>query len=65
MHATASRSETLTTFDDLTAPPAPAADEPKGVELVSGGLSGLYSRLRASVGGIKEQTAVDGDAAAV
>ncbi|KAH4352472.1 1-phosphatidylinositol-3-phosphate 5-kinase [Parastagonospora nodorum] len=64
MHATASRSDTLTTFDDLTAPPAPAVDEPKGAELVSGGLSGLYSRLRASVGGVKEQTAADGDGAA-
>ncbi|KAL6712336.1 Mitochondrial distribution and morphology protein 12 [Coniothyrium glycines] len=56
MHATASRSDTLTTFDDLTAPPAPpGAGEPKGIELVQGGLSGLYSRLRASVG-VKEQT---------
>lgn len=65
LHATASRTDTLTTFDDLTAPPAPAADEPKGAELVSGGLSSLYSRLRASVGGVKEQTAEGGDGAAV
>ncbi|KAL5119500.1 Mitochondrial distribution and morphology protein 12 [Pleosporales sp. CAS-2024a] len=64
MHAAASRSDTLTTFDDLSASPAPAADEPKGVDLVPGGLSGLYSRLRASVGGAKEQAAADGDAAA-
>ncbi|KAJ4373961.1 Mitochondrial distribution and morphology protein 12 [Neocucurbitaria cava] len=56
MHATASRSDTLTTFDDLTAPPAPSgAGEPKGIDLVQGGLSGLYSRLRASVGAAKEQ----------
>lgn len=55
MHATASRSDTLTTFDDLTAPPAPPdVGEPKGLELVQGGLSGLYSRLKASVGGVKE-----------
>jgi 1-phosphatidylinositol-3-phosphate 5-kinase len=55
MHATASRSDTLTTFDDLTAPPAPSdVGEPKGLELVQGGLSGLYSRLKASVGGVKE-----------
>jgi 1-phosphatidylinositol-3-phosphate 5-kinase len=65
MHATALRTDTLTTFDDLTAPPAPAAEEPKGAELVSGGLSGLYSRLRASVGGVKEQTAEGGDGAAM
>jgi 1-phosphatidylinositol-3-phosphate 5-kinase len=65
IHATASRSDTLTTFDDLTAPPAPADEEPKGAELASGGLSGLYSRLRASVGGVKEQTAEGGDGVAV
>jgi 1-phosphatidylinositol-3-phosphate 5-kinase len=64
MHATASRTDKLTTFDDLTAPPAPVADEPKGTELVSSGLSGLYSRLRASVGGVKEQAADAGDGAA-
>ncbi|KAF2819943.1 hypothetical protein CC86DRAFT_374663 [Ophiobolus disseminans] len=65
MHAAASRSDTLTTFGDLTAPPAPVDEEPKGIELVSGGLSGLYSRLRASVGGAKEQAAeaVEGAAA--
>ncbi|KAF2691912.1 hypothetical protein K458DRAFT_381756 [Lentithecium fluviatile CBS 122367] len=52
MHATASRSEGLTTFDDLTAPPAAtSANEAKAIELVHGGLSGLYSRLKASVGG--------------
>ncbi|KAF1941582.1 phosphatidylinositol-4-phosphate 5-kinase [Clathrospora elynae] len=56
MHATASRSDTLTTFDDFTAPPAPSgAGEPKGIEYMQGGLSGLYSRFRASVGGAKEQ----------
>ncbi|KZM19690.1 1-phosphatidylinositol-3-phosphate 5-kinase [Ascochyta rabiei] len=55
LHLTASHSHSLTTFDDLTAPPAPAAaGEPKGIELVQGGLSGLYSRIRASVGGAKD-----------
>ncbi|KAL1611384.1 Mitochondrial distribution and morphology protein 12 [Nothophoma quercina] len=55
LHLTASHSDSLTTFDDLTAPPAPAtAGEPKGIELVQGGLSGLYSRIRASVGGTKD-----------
>ncbi|CAI6336064.1 unnamed protein product [Periconia digitata] len=50
MHATASRSNALTTFDDLTAPPLPASsNETKTIELV-GGLSSLYSRLKASVG---------------
>lgn len=55
LHLTASHSDALTTFDDLTAPPAPpAAGEPKGIELVQGGLSGLYSRLRASVAAAKD-----------
>ncbi|KAF3034640.1 1-phosphatidylinositol-3-phosphate 5-kinase [Didymella keratinophila] len=55
LHLTASHSDSLTTFDDLTAPPAPATTgETKGIELVQGGLSGLYSRIRASVGGGKD-----------
>ncbi|KAJ6196762.1 phosphatidylinositol-4-phosphate 5-kinase [Bipolaris maydis] len=56
LHATASRSDTLTTFDDFTVPPAPSVvGEPKGIDLVQGGFSGLYSRLRASVGGARDQ----------
>jgi 1-phosphatidylinositol-3-phosphate 5-kinase len=56
IHATASRSDTLTTFDDFNPPPPPSSvGESKGIDLVQGGLSGLYSRLRASVGGVKEQ----------
>ncbi|KAF2031276.1 hypothetical protein EK21DRAFT_111101 [Setomelanomma holmii] len=64
MHATASRTDTLTTFDDLTAPPAPADEEPKGIELVQSGLSGLYSRIRASVGGVKDQLGEGADGGA-
>ncbi|KAF1934005.1 uncharacterized protein M421DRAFT_97031 [Didymella exigua CBS 183.55] len=61
LHQAAAHSHSLTTFDDLTAPPAPAATgEPKGIELVQGGLSGLYSRIRASVGGGGRDAAVDG-----
>ncbi|KAF2743640.1 hypothetical protein M011DRAFT_521485 [Sporormia fimetaria CBS 119925] len=55
LHAAAARSESLTTFDELTSPPASAsAADPKALDLVHGGLSGLYSRLRASVGGAKD-----------
>ncbi|KAF2651518.1 hypothetical protein K491DRAFT_781817 [Lophiostoma macrostomum CBS 122681] len=55
MHASASRSSGLTTFDELAAPPvASSAGDTKGMELVQGGFSGLYSRIKASVGGIKE-----------
>lgn len=65
MHATASRSDTLTTFDDFTVPPAPSSiSEPKGIDLVPGGLSGLYNRLKASVGGSREPTAASTDFAA-
>jgi 1-phosphatidylinositol-3-phosphate 5-kinase len=61
MHASASRSVSLTTFDHLTAPPPPAtADESKGIDLVHGGLSSLYSRIKASVGSIKDTTVEDG-----
>ncbi|KAJ4286062.1 Mitochondrial distribution and morphology protein 12 [Kalmusia sp. IMI 367209] len=56
LHATASRSEALTTFDDLTSPPpASTTNEAKSFDMVQSGLSGLYSRLKASVGGTKEQ----------
>ncbi|KAF2197652.1 hypothetical protein GQ43DRAFT_483976 [Delitschia confertaspora ATCC 74209] len=55
IHAAASHSDTLTTFDDLTSPPpSSCVGDVKGIELVHGGLSGLYSRLRASVGGTKD-----------
>ncbi|KAF2260448.1 hypothetical protein CC78DRAFT_620278 [Lojkania enalia] len=55
IHTSASRSDSLTIFGDLTAPPASSSTgENKGIELVQGGLSGLYSRLRASVAGSKE-----------
>ncbi|KAF2452352.1 hypothetical protein BDY21DRAFT_382883 [Lineolata rhizophorae] len=57
IHTTASRSDTLTTFDEFASPPPSAASgEGKGFavgagDLVHGGLSGLYSRIRATVGG--------------
>ncbi|KAF2279390.1 uncharacterized protein EI97DRAFT_430470 [Westerdykella ornata] len=55
IHAAASRSGSLTTFGELTAPPSSSSTtETKAIELVQGGLSGLYSRLRASVGGAKD-----------
>ncbi|KAF1974385.1 hypothetical protein BU23DRAFT_553448 [Bimuria novae-zelandiae CBS 107.79] len=55
LHATASRSEALTTFDDLTSPPpASTTNDAKSFDMVQSGLSGLYSRLKASVGGNKE-----------
>lgn len=55
MHATASRSDALTTFDDLTSPPpASTANDVKSFDMVQSGLSGLYSRLKASVGASRD-----------
>ncbi|KAI9810171.1 MAG: 1-phosphatidylinositol-3-phosphate 5-kinase [Pycnora praestabilis] len=57
IHNTASQSESLTTFDDFASPPPSSSGlEAKGMtgDIVHGGLSGLYSRFRASVGGAKE-----------
>ena len=54
IHIAASQSETLTTFNDFT--PAPSSSSGReGKSLageLQGGLSGLYSRFRASVGGV-------------
>jgi 1-phosphatidylinositol-3-phosphate 5-kinase len=60
IHATAKASDALTTFGDLTASPPAASSttEAKGIELVQGGFSGLYNRIKASVGGVKD-VAVD------
>ncbi|KAJ6021771.1 hypothetical protein N7540_007275 [Penicillium herquei] len=54
IHTAACQSDTLTLFNEFTAPPAPAsATDEKGLsEELQGGLSGLYSRFRTSVGGI-------------
>jgi 1-phosphatidylinositol-3-phosphate 5-kinase len=66
LHAKASRSSSLTTFDDLTSPPpATIANDAKSFDMVQSGLSGLYSRLKASVGGAKEQGHEPLDAGAV
>lgn len=53
IHTTASRTDTLTTFDFGTPPRPPSSGDIKGFagDIVQGGLSGLYSRLRATVGG--------------
>jgi 1-phosphatidylinositol-3-phosphate 5-kinase len=59
IHTSASRSDVLTTFDDF-APPRPGSKgEAKAFagDIVQGGLSGLYSRLKASVGAAKDAVA--------
>ena len=56
IHSTASQTETLTTFNEYTSPPASSSGpDTKGIAgELQGGLSGLYSRFRASVGNVKD-----------
>lgn len=63
IHSTASQSDTLTTFNEYTSPPSSSAGiEGKGITSeLQGGLSGLYSRLRASVGNVKDIVTTFGD----
>lgn len=56
IHSEASQSESLTTFNEYTAPPA-VSETGEGRSITNelqGGLSGLYNRLRASVGGVRD-----------
>lgn len=53
IHNDASQSETLTTFNEYTSPPTSSSLDGKSITSeLQGGLSGLYNRLRASVGGV-------------
>jgi 1-phosphatidylinositol-3-phosphate 5-kinase len=57
IHTTASRSETLITFDEFASPPQSAQSNDSkraAADYVPGGLSGLYSRIRATVGNVKD-----------
>ncbi|KAK2594334.1 Mitochondrial distribution and morphology protein 12 [Conoideocrella luteorostrata] len=55
IHTSASRCESLTTFNDYAPPPEgiPASESRNGAgDLVHNGLSGLYNRFREAVGGV-------------
>ncbi|CRG90028.1 1-phosphatidylinositol-3-phosphate 5-kinase [Talaromyces islandicus] len=56
IHSAAYQSDSLTVFNEFTHPPVPSSALENGNTASDphGGLSGLYSRLRASVGGVKE-----------
>lgn len=56
IHTAACQSDSLTVFNEFTSPPASSSvSENKGLTGdLPGGLSGLYNRFRASVGGVKE-----------
>ena len=63
IHSTASQSEALTTFNEYTSPPSSSSGlEGKGITSdLQGGLSGLYNRLRASVGNVKDIVTPSGE----
>lgn len=63
IHNTASQTETLTTFNEYTSPPSSSlGPDSKGIASeLQGGLSGLYSRLRASVGNVKDSVNPGGE----
>lgn len=56
IHTAASQSQTLTVFNEYTSPPpASTTVEHKGLAgELQGGLTGLYNKIRASVGGAKD-----------
>lgn len=56
IHNAAYQSDSLTHFNDFTSPPTPiSAQDDKGLsEELQGGLTGLYSRFRTSVGGMRD-----------
>lgn len=55
IHTAASQSQVLTVFNEYTAPPSASKGDGKTLpEDLQGGLSGLYNKLRASVGANKE-----------
>lgn len=57
IHSAAYQSDSLTVFNEFTNPPSSSAAAAENTNTTSdphGGLSGLYSRFRASVGGVKD-----------
>lgn len=62
IHSEASQSESLITFNEYTAPPS-VSEGGEGRSITNelqGGLSGLYNRLKASVGGVRDTVAGGG-----
>ncbi|KAL4942065.1 hypothetical protein BDV06DRAFT_193194 [Aspergillus oleicola] len=56
IHTAAYQSDALTVFNEFASPPVPASavDDKTMADEIQGGLSGLYSRLRTSVGGMRD-----------
>ncbi|KAL4784555.1 hypothetical protein BJX76DRAFT_326906 [Aspergillus varians] len=65
IHTAAYQSDALTVFNEFASPPAPASavDDKSISDEIQGGLSGLYSRLRTSVGGMRDMVSGVGKSA--
>ena len=65
IHTEACQSENLTTFNEYTSPPpSSSGTDSKGVASeLQGGLSGLYTKFRASVGNVKDIVKLGGEEA--
>ncbi len=63
IHNAACQSGTLTTFNEYTSAPSPASGgEGKGIASeLQGGLSGLYNRIKATVGNVKDVVTLAND----
>lgn len=63
IHSSACQTETLTTFNEFTSPPSSSSGgDGKGLASeLQGGLSGLYSRIRASVGNVRDIVSLNSD----
>lgn len=63
IHSSACQTESLTTFNEFTSPPSSSSGaDGKGLASeLQGGLSGLYSRIRASVGNVRDIVTLSGE----
>ena len=62
IHGSASQSESLTTFNEYTSPPSSSSGTNKGLAAeLQGGISSFYSRIKASVGNVRDKVPLTGD----
>ena len=62
IHGSASQSDSLTTFNEYTSPPSSSSGTNKGLAAdLQGGITNLYSRIKASVGNVKDKVPLTAD----